>query len=206
MACIGCTTLVWGYWLLLALISGTYAALSFATFSHVYSAYDDGEDNNKAFRAVLAATIFGSVLVLLFLIFSFLVLLRSTVTSKKAGSNPGSAYAFMLSSSLHMALTSLLCALVLHGFEEDVEEKLEEVESIDWQEVQTNTYQATWAFAFVAAGAYAFFFVWLFLAESAFAKSSTTPTQTQQNQRPQGKKRGAATRSVPAESDTANLV
>ena len=164
MACRAC---VWLYWFGLTVLTGTYAALSLVTFFNIYRAYDDeNNSSNEELRAILAATIFGCVLVAAFAVFSFLILLGKTLMATGAGFG----YGLLLSSSLHMAVTSLLCALVMHGFEDTVKDELEKVEDIDWQGLETNTYEATWSFAYMAAGVYLVFFIWLFLAPGAFRK------------------------------------
>ena len=73
-----------------------------------------------------------------------------------------------------MSVTSLLCALVLHGFEDLVEEQLEDIEDVDWQGVETNTYQTTWSLAYICTGVYFVYFVLLLFSSGAFRKEEST--------------------------------
>lgn len=113
MACIAGRTCIWILWVTTTLITGTYAALSLVTFSNIYNTYDDEEDDDiaKELRAVLAASFFGSVMVFAFAVFAFLIILGKTIFRTGAGFS----YGFITSSAIHMAITSLLCGLVLHG-------------------------------------------------------------------------------------------
>lgn len=158
---------MWLYWIALALISATYAAISLASFANIYRAYDDENTaNDEELRGILAATIFGCVLAVVFIAFSFLIMLGKTLASSGAGFG----YGLLLASTLHMSVTSLLCALVLQGFEEMVEDELEDIDEVDWQGVETNTYAATWSLAYACTGLYFAYFVFLLFSPGAFRK------------------------------------
>lgn len=79
-------------------------------------------------------------------------------------------YGLTVSSALHMFISSLLCALVMHGFEDQIKNDLENNEEINWKGIETDTYQATWIMAYISSGIYLVFFFILFLSPRAFHK------------------------------------
>jgi len=165
MVCVSGRCFVWLLWFSSTLVTGVFGALNLYSFGNVYRAYDDTDKDDEQLRSVLAATFFGSVLVCLFAVVSFIILLGKTIM-QSAG---GFFYGLLVSSTSHMFMTTLLCALVLHGFEDELK-GFEDEEGVDWEEFDTRVFKTTYAFGYISAGFYLFFALMLVLFSSVFKK------------------------------------
>lgn len=167
----------------MVLVTGVYCALSLLTFSNVYKAYrklDKDVTTNEPLVAVLAATFFGSVMVVLYALVSFLTLLGKTTFRSGAGFT----YGFITSSSVHMALMCLLCFLVLRGFTDQVEVELENDKheaGVDWESGDTLAFKASFWLALVSTVIYLAFFVVLVCDKGAVRRQKEDKRSKEQN-------------------------
>ncbi|GMH39593.1 hypothetical protein BSKO_07491 [Bryopsis sp. KO-2023] len=162
---------LWVFWIIMAVVTGCYCALSLLTFSNTFKAYDVSPNSeSESIRAILAAAFFGSVMVFLYLFVSFCTLLGKTIFRSGAGFT----YGFITSSSIHMAMMCLLCGLVLIGFKEDVVSKFEDDPKklgTEWGKIDTQAYKATFSMAFVSTLMYLIFFGILVFDKGAVQKN-----------------------------------
>jgi uncharacterized membrane protein len=98
--------------------AAVFCTLSVITFVNTVRAYNkDGITISKySLWALMAATIFGATMVALFYIFGTMVLLRKTVS--ETGLNY--SYGALHISCIWAAILTLLCAVSIHGFRDDM--------------------------------------------------------------------------------------
>jgi hypothetical protein len=99
-------------------ISAAFCILSLLTFKNAVRAYNDDNKTipKHSLWALIAASFFGAVMIIGFFVFGTLILLRKTV------SETGLSYSYgaLHWSSFWMAVLTLLCAVSIHGYKDDM--------------------------------------------------------------------------------------
>eukprot|EP00879_Flechtneria_rotunda_P019795 GHRR01020807.1.p1 GENE.GHRR01020807.1~~GHRR01020807.1.p1 ORF type:complete len:193 (+),score=56.80 GHRR01020807.1:314-892(+) len=168
MACLsgeGRRIILWMCWVTNMLITTIYYILSFATTANLVKSYKllNIAISNEVWRAPVAASLLGGLLVLLFNILSCAILIRKSI--HKGG--PGFGYGFVCSFCLALAFFCLLCGLVLDGFKDVVQDELEVKLPDSWSKVNTGAYLGTIGFAYLCFVMFVLFFFALVVFQGA---------------------------------------
>ncbi|GMH42122.1 hypothetical protein BSKO_10041 [Bryopsis sp. KO-2023] len=153
---------LWTVWFPVNVIGLVYCALNLATFSEVWRAYKKLENNKSENLTIVVATAICTFLVLVFGVWSFLLLLFKTMGRSRAGFT----YGFLTSSAANLSLLLLLSSLMMTGYKSDVEGFEGETE-LDWDPKHTKMFIATFSFGYIAALGYMIFFGAMFCLSSA---------------------------------------
>lgn len=134
-------------WVVNMIVTSIYYILSFITTTNLIKSYKllDISISNQIWRAPVAASLLGGLLVLLFNLLSCAILIRKSIEKR----GPGFGYGFMVAMCFTLAFFVLLCGLVLDGFRETVRQELEVKLSGSWSKYSTGEYNATIALAYL---------------------------------------------------------
>lgn len=102
----------WTLWVITALVSTTFAVLCFESERKLSVLSKDKNLRENELRLVIVAPFFASVVVVLFVIVSFLL----TFPPSKLKAHSAYLDTVLVTSLVHMFLTVLLCVLVMHVF------------------------------------------------------------------------------------------
>eukprot|EP00877_Chromochloris_zofingiensis_P002190 jgi/Chrzof1/11972/Cz06g16170.t1 len=152
----------------LQLITSIYYILSFSSCNNLVKSYKllNIEISNEIWRAPVAATLLGGLLVLLFNILSCVILIRKSIDKR----GPGFGYGFIVAMCFTVAFFVLLCGLVLDGFKDVVTSELEVKLSTAWSKYNTGEYVATIVFAYMCFVMFILFFFALVIFQSAVSE------------------------------------
>lgn len=107
---------LWSFWGVNMIIDIVYIGMSFATSTRLSKHIDVKFNvNYNTWRAPIAATVLGPLMVLVFNIMSCVILIRKSVNR----SGPSFGYGFIMAWSFMMAFYCLLCGLILDSFSTD---------------------------------------------------------------------------------------
>lgn len=168
--CSGCGQMkafVWIFWIVNTFFSSIYSGLSLATFSNIKSGtenfvFESDTQRNTYRNSLLASCMLGFLIVLFFMIFSFLVLIARTFGDVKL------SYGIMLGTALHTAWFLLLAGLVLQNRDPDMQNLQN---SNVWSSNDYKTYQATYAFCYILVAMYLIAFFVLFFGRKYIGKT-----------------------------------
>ncbi|KAF5840691.1 hypothetical protein DUNSADRAFT_15786 [Dunaliella salina] len=139
-----CRAFIWFVWVLHVIICIVYAALALYTYHNMdkllSDVKSDGDRNIKPFKhGILAALLLGFLLVILWIIFSFFVLLG------RYFSEVSMVYGFMLGWGGGLAMFELLAGLVV----QNAEELAKQAKDVGrWSDRDLQGYYASFAFRF----------------------------------------------------------
>eukprot|EP00775_Hariotina_reticulata_P012892 gene12892-13018_t len=155
------------------LITSIYYILSFCTCANLVKSYKLLNINisNEIWRAPIAATLLGGLLVLLFNILSCAILIKKTVNK----GSPGFGYGFVCAFCFTLAFFCLLCGLVLDGFKDVVKGQLEVKLADTWSKYNTGTYIGTIGFAYICFVMFILFFFSLVIFQGAVTEELGLP-------------------------------
>ncbi|GIL78972.1 hypothetical protein Vretimale_191 [Volvox reticuliferus] len=162
-------TLLWMTWTVNLLINATYMVMAFATSNKIVNSYRDLNLltlHNTAWRAPIAATVLGGLMVLMFNIMSCAILIRKSINR----SGPGFGYGFIMAWCFVLSFFCFLCGLITSGFQPVVENDLES--KTKWSKIDTGAYQGTTVFSFICSGFYMFFFICLVVFQGGIMKQT----------------------------------
>lgn len=94
---------------------------------------------------------------------SFFLLVSKSMGRSKAGF----VYGFLTSSAGNLALVLLLCSLAMMGFTEEIKNKYEGQDGMEWTKSSTSLFVASYWFGFLSALGYVAFFVIMLISASA---------------------------------------
>ncbi|KAL6755307.1 hypothetical protein V8C86DRAFT_2678901 [Haematococcus lacustris] len=159
--------MLWMFWTLNMLLNFIYMCLSFATTSRLARSYTDLQIafENTAWRAPIAASILGGLMVLTFNIMSCVVLIRKSINR----SGPSFGYGFVMAWCFVMAFFTFLCGLVLDSFGDVVKEHMEK--ETNWKTYWTGAYYGTVALAFICSAMYMKFFLGMIIFQGGISKT-----------------------------------
>lgn len=159
---------LWITWCVVTIVAAVYVALSLRTFAKVNDAYSDSNDGNNQTVAVLVAAFAGAVIVVVFSVFSFILLL----TKQLGTSEVGFTYGFLNAAALNQSLICLLCGLVLAAFQDDMETGFSKSREDDysWSGTDTDVFKSTYWFGFISALGYFVLFVVMFSASFTLSR------------------------------------
>ncbi|KAI8477037.1 MAG: hypothetical protein J3K34DRAFT_516008 [Monoraphidium minutum] len=134
-------------WVVNMIVTSIYYVLSFVTSTNLVKSYKllDISISNQIWRAPVAASVLGGLLVLLFNLLSCAVLIRKSVEKR----GPGFGYGFVVAMCFTLAFFVLLCGLVLDGFRETVVTELQAKLAGTWGKYSTGAYNGTIAFSYL---------------------------------------------------------
>lgn len=160
--------LLWMCWTVNMLINFVYIIMTWATSTKIVNVFRKLSNplHNTAWRAPIAATTLGGLMVLTFNVMSCAILIKKSINK----SGPGFGYGFIMAWCFVMAFFLLLCGLVTSGFYPVVQSYLET--DTKWSKVDTGAYAGTTAFAFICAAFYMFFFVCLVVFQGGIMKQT----------------------------------
>ncbi|WIA30712.1 hypothetical protein OEZ86_000780 [Tetradesmus obliquus] len=169
----GTRTVLWVCWTTNFLITSIFYILSFATCANLVKSYKllNIEISNEIWRAPVAASLLGGLLVLLFNIASCAILVKKTVS--KGG--PGLGYGFVCAFCFTLAFFCLLCGLVLDGFKDVVRDQLQMKLPDSWSSVNMGTYLGTIGFAYLCFVMFILFFFALVVFQGAVTQELGLP-------------------------------
>lgn len=165
--CEGWKAIVWIYWSVNTFIGCIYSGLALASFSAVQSGTENldtgGGTQTLTYRnSLMASCMLGFLIVLFFMIFSFLVLI-----CKHVFSDVKLAYGIMLGCAIHTAWFLLLAGLVLNNRDVDMQTLKD---AGIWSSATYTTYQATYVFSYIQSGLYICAFFILFFGRHHIGK------------------------------------
>ncbi|GLC40172.1 hypothetical protein PLESTM_001009900 [Pleodorina starrii] len=162
-------TLLWMTWTVNLLINAVYIVLTFATSNKIVNSYRHLQKFNlheTAWRAPIAATVLGGLMVLCFNIMSCAILIRKSINR----SGPGFGYGFIMAWCFVLSFFCFLCGLITSGFYPIVQQKLEA--DTTWSKIDTGAYVGTTVFSFICAAFYMFFFICLVVFQGGIMKQT----------------------------------
>lgn len=112
----------------------------------------------------MAAALLGGLLVLLFNVLSCVILIRKSINK----SGPGFGYGFIVAMCFTLAFFTLLCGLVLDGFESTVSNQLQKAST--WSKYNTGEYIGTIVFSYLCFIMFLFFFLALVIFQGAISE------------------------------------
>lgn len=154
---------LWSAWWVVNAIGLIYAALNFFTMIKVWSAYKSSSESKADAFTMLTCMLFCVFLVVVFAILSFFLLVSKSMGRSKAGF----VYGFLTSSAGNLALVLLLCSLAMAGFNDEIKNKYEKDESMNWAASTTKLFVSSYWFGFIAALGYVAYFVIMLISASA---------------------------------------
>ncbi|KXZ54155.1 hypothetical protein GPECTOR_5g253 [Gonium pectorale] len=149
------------------LVTTIYYLLSGVTFYKLLGASGQTALNvetlvmNRVWRAPLAATLLGALLVFGFNMFSCCILLKKSVNR----SGPGFGYGFMVAFCFTLAFFCLLVGLIMDSFRDVLRSSLEGKST--WTKYSTELYIGAEVFAFICFAMFILFFLTLVIFQSA---------------------------------------
>mmetsp|Transcript_16518 Transcript_16518/g.35726 ORF Transcript_16518/g.35726 Transcript_16518/m.35726 type:complete len:230 (-) Transcript_16518:301-990(-) len=163
---------LWSFWALNTLIDIIYMGMSFATSSRLSRHVGESTFGiaSDAWRAPIAASTLGALMVLVFNIMSCVILIRKSINK----SGPGFGYGFIMAWSFVMAFYCLLCGLVLDSFTTNVDFVTDQHElnnSTGWTSYYTQIYNGTIILAYICAGMFTIFFLCLVIFQGGITKT-----------------------------------
>ncbi|GBF93754.1 hypothetical protein Rsub_06086 [Raphidocelis subcapitata] len=161
-------TILWMCWVVNMIVTSIYYILSFITSTNLIKSYKllDISISNQIWRAPVAASVLGGLLVLLFNLTSCAILIRKSIEKR----GPGLGYGFIVAMCFTLAFFVLLCGLVLDGFRETVSTELEVKLVGTWSKYNTGQYIGTIAFAYICFVMFILFFFALVIFQSAVSE------------------------------------
>ncbi|KAG2443362.1 hypothetical protein HXX76_001723 [Chlamydomonas incerta] len=161
-------TLLWMMWTINLLINAVYMVMTFATCNKLVNSFYklNISLHNNTWRAPIAATVLGGLMVLTFNIMSCVILIRKSVNR----SGPGFGYGFIMAWCFVMSFFCLLCGLVTSGFYPIVQDVLQP--NTSWSSIDTGAYAGTTVFSFICGGFYMFFFISLVVFQGGIMKQT----------------------------------
>eukprot|EP00210_Caulerpa_lentillifera_P005881 g5624.t1 len=153
---------LWITWFVVTIVAAVYVALSLRTFAKVNKAYSDATDADNQTVAVLVAAFAGASIVVVFSVFSFLLLLTKQISTSQVGFT----YGFLNATALNQVVICLLCGLVLSAFQDDMETGFSKTADggYSWSGTDTDVFKSTYWFAFISALGYFVLFLVMFSA------------------------------------------
>lgn len=145
-----------------------FCLLNLMTFTELWRAYRKISENKSETLTIVVSTAVCTFLVIVFGVFSFLLLLCKTIGRSRAGFN----YGFLTSSAANLSLLLLLSSLMMTGYKDEVRE-FEDLKDaageklLNWGGFQSNTFIATFSFGYIASLGYMIFFGAMFVLSSA---------------------------------------
>ncbi|GFR46625.1 hypothetical protein Agub_g8230 [Astrephomene gubernaculifera] len=172
--------ILWMSWVTNMIITTIYYILSAVTFYKLLAAsgnmtFDPKQLSlDRIWRAPLAATLLGALLVFGFNIFSCCILLKRSINR----SGPGFGYGFMVAFCFTLAFFCLLVGLIMDGFREVIDTQLTEkpvssnstvsaVLDTNWTKYSTELYVGAEVFAFICFAMFIIFFLTLVIFQAA---------------------------------------
>lgn len=119
------------------------------------------QDSHKIWRAPISATMLGGIMVLIYIVLSFIILLRKQI--KRAG--PGFGYGFVVAWCFVMSWFTLICALILDSFNKQAQRYYSQESG--WNQ---NAYVATYIVSYITAAMFMVFFVCMLLFQGGIEK------------------------------------
>lgn len=170
-SCHGMKAVVWVFWCFNTFFGVIYSGLALASFSAVRSGTEhfemDSETQKATYRnSLLASCMLGFLMVLFFMVYSFLVLIWRQFGDAKL------AYGIMLGTAIHTAWFMILAGLVLQNRDGD----MELLKNAGWwSDGDYKTYQATYIFSYILSGLYIIAFLILLLGRTYLGKPDEGP-------------------------------
>ncbi|PNW78709.1 hypothetical protein CHLRE_09g387467v5 [Chlamydomonas reinhardtii] len=149
------------------IITTLYYLLSGVTFFKLLTASGEAALDiqslvlNRVWRAPLAATFLGALLVFGFNMFSCCILIKKSINR----SGPGFGYGFLVAFCFTLAFFCLLVGLIMDSFKNTVEDNLTGFTS--WTKYSTELYIATEVFCFICFVMFMLFFLVLVILQGA---------------------------------------
>lgn len=171
---------LWCIWVFNLLVSAVYVVLSFNTCDKlVYAAQQlDLKFSNNVWKAPIAAAAMGGFMVMLFQLLSCIILIRKSVHKFQG---PGFGYGFIVAWCFVLSFFTLLCGLVMEGFQPIVSDQLQN--QTYWSEMDTGAFQGTYSFAYICSAMFLFFFLCLLVFQSGVTKQLGIYEQMQSHKR-----------------------
>lgn len=156
---------LWSFWALNMLINIIYIGMSFATSSRLAKHLNRNITlESDAWRAPIAATVLGPLMVLVFNIMSCVILIRKSINR----SGPGFGYGFIMAWSFVMAFYCLLCGLILDSFSTTA---LEDGDGASgWTQYYSSVYKGTVVLNYICASLFVVFFIALVSFQGGISK------------------------------------
>ncbi|PNH05448.1 hypothetical protein TSOC_008265 [Tetrabaena socialis] len=157
---------LWMSWVTNMIITTIYYLLSGVTFYKLLSASGEAAFDakalvmNRVWRAPLAATLLGALLVFGFNMFSCCILVKKSINR----SGPGFGYGFMVAFCFTLSFFCLLVGLIMDSFR-DVINGLSATTT--WTKYSTELYVGTEVFAFICFAMFIIFFLTLVIFQNA---------------------------------------
>lgn len=157
---------LWSFWAVNMLIDIVYMGLSFATSvrlsKHLSSSSVSFESDT--WRAPIAASVLGPLMVLTFNVMSCVVLIRKSIN--KTG--PSFGYGFIMAWCFMMSFYCLLCGLVLGSFSSTALK--EQSKGTGWTQYYTEIYHSTVVCNYICAALFILFFLALVIFQGGISK------------------------------------
>ncbi|GMH44298.1 hypothetical protein BSKO_12232 [Bryopsis sp. KO-2023] len=161
---------LWLSWAINAVLSFLFIVLGGHSFGNVQDFrnadwLDGNDDNTKRVRlslfGVLAALFLSIVVLLVYNIFTFLVILGRWISAKLMG---GFGHGVILTASIYTAAFMLLTALILHSQDDTMKWGLKD-------KAEKNAYKGAFAFAYILVGTYTIMFAAFIMCRTAFREA-----------------------------------
>jgi hypothetical protein len=157
---------LWSFWAVNMLIDIIYIGLSFATSSRLSSHISTSVTlDADTWRAPIAATVLGPLMVFAFNILSCVILVRKSINA----TGPSFGYGFIMAWSFMMAFYMLLCGLVLDSFSTSALTS-DPNGSSGWTQYYSDVYQGTVVFNYICASMFILFFLGFVVFQGGISK------------------------------------